>query len=55
MIGVMGLFRLINSIKEVNMADVRITVVKRLDNQELYGDNPPLTFTGVISGTSINK
>ena len=29
------------------MADVRITVVKRLDNQELFGDNPPLTFTGV--------
>ena len=29
------------------MADVRITVVKRMDNQELFGDNPPLTFTGV--------
>jgi uncharacterized repeat protein (TIGR04076 family) len=29
------------------MADVKITVVKRLDNKELYGSNPPLEFTGV--------
>lgn len=29
------------------MADVKITVMKRLDNKELFGDNPPLNFTGI--------
>ena len=29
------------------MADVNITVVKRLDNKQLFGDNPPLEFTGI--------
>jgi uncharacterized repeat protein (TIGR04076 family) len=28
------------------MADVRITVLKRLSNEELFGPNPPLHFTG---------
>ncbi|MBW1696557.1 MAG: TIGR04076 family protein [Deltaproteobacteria bacterium] len=28
------------------MADVKITVVKKLNNKELFGDNPPLEFTG---------
>jgi len=28
------------------MPDVKITVVKRLSNKELFGDNPPLEFTG---------
>ena len=28
------------------MPDVKITVVKRLDNKQLFGDNPPLEFTG---------
>ena len=28
------------------MSKVKITVVKRLSNTELFGDNPPLTFTG---------
>jgi len=28
------------------MSKVKITVVKRLNNKELFGDNPPLTFTG---------
>ncbi len=28
------------------MADIKITVVKKLDNKQLYGDNPPLEFTG---------
>ena len=28
------------------MTKVKITVVKNLSNKELFGDNPPLTFTG---------
>jgi len=31
------------------MTKVKITVVKRLDNKELFGENPPLTFTGASS------
>ena len=29
------------------MPDVKITVVKRMDNKQLFGDNPPLEFTGI--------
>ena len=29
------------------MADVKITVVKRMDNRQLFGDKPPLEFTGI--------
>ncbi len=28
------------------MAKVKITVVKKLNNKDLFGDNPPLVFTG---------
>jgi len=28
------------------MADVRITVLKKLDNKKLFGDKPPVEFTG---------
>jgi uncharacterized repeat protein (TIGR04076 family) len=28
------------------MAKVKITVLKKLNNKELFGDRPPLTFTG---------
>lgn len=29
------------------MAKIKITVVKKVSNKELYGDNPPLTLTEV--------
>jgi uncharacterized repeat protein (TIGR04076 family) len=28
------------------MANVKITVVKKLDNKDMFGDSPPLEFTG---------
>lgn len=28
------------------MADVKITVVKKMDNKQLFGENPPLNFIG---------
>ena len=28
------------------MANVKITVIKKLSNTELFGENPPLHFTG---------
>ena len=28
------------------MANVKITVVKKLSNKDMFGDTPPLTFTG---------
>ena len=28
------------------MADVKITVIKKMDNKKLFGENPPLEFTG---------
>ena len=28
------------------MANIKITVVKMLSNKDMFGDNPPLTFTG---------
>ena len=27
------------------MADVKITVVKKIDNREMFGDNPPVAFS----------
>ena len=29
------------------MHNVRITVVKKLNNRDMFGDNPPVDFTGV--------
>ena len=29
------------------MAKVKITVVKKVNNKDMFGDNPPLGFTGV--------
>jgi hypothetical protein len=29
------------------MADVKITVIKKMDNKQLFGENPPLEFTGI--------
>jgi len=28
------------------MAKVKITVIKKLNNKDLFGDRPPLLFTG---------
>ena len=28
------------------MADIKITVLKKMDNKQLFGANPPLEFTG---------
>ena len=29
------------------MANVKITVAKKMDNKKLFSDNPPLEFTGI--------
>jgi len=34
-------------LKGVHMAKVKITVVKKVNNRDMFGDNPPLSFTAI--------